>query len=542
MANQSLYDVFKKTAHKYPDKTAFIFLGKRFSYNGLLNLTEQLAKSLYHLGVREKDKVMMYLPHTPQWLVIWLALQRIGAVAVPFTTFYGPSEIRYIANDTGARVLFCIDTNVNFVIKSLADTPVEKVVVSNVMDLLPGWKKVIGKMYNKIPEGKYELSDNMITLKRLLKDQVSDIPAIDINEEDYAEILYTGGTTGEPKGVPISHVVLRESFKEIRDTSENLIPRGEDIVIQGAPLFHILGQVAGLGALFSGDTLVLLPRYNLDAVLEHIQRYKVKTLFGTPTAFRMIVEHPRFDHYDLSSLQYCPAGGDTLPYETGRKWKEKVGLPICVGYGITEVGGAVSLTPPDQTFPEGTCGKIMLSKIPKLVDVSLQELSSQDEQGELLVSSDNMVTGYWNKPEETESRFINMEGRLWYRTGDIVKIDQEGWIFFVDRSVDLIKHKGYRISASRVEGVLQEHYAVMACCVVGVPDENVGERIKAFVTVRTDIKGVSAGDLIQWCKKQLTAYEVPQYIEFRDVLPKSKVGKLLKRELRDDERRKMETS
>lgn len=541
MPGLSLFDVFQNTVKKHLNKTALIFLGKHFSYAQLFQLSECLAESLYRSGVRKKDKVLLYLPHTPQWLIIWLALQRIGAVAVPFTTFYGPKEIEYIANDTNARIIFCIDTNVNFVIKSLEETPVEKIIVCNIMDHLPSWKKIIGKIYDKIPEGKYKQSENVISYKSFIKKRFPDLPALKIDEEEFAEILYTGGTTGEPKGVPISHVVLRESFREIRETSEHLIPQGEDVVIQGAPLFHILGQVVGIGALFSGDTLVLLPRYNFDAVLEHIQRYKVKTLFGTPTAFRLILDHPRFKYYDLSSLQYCPAGGDALPGETGKNWLDEVGVPICVGYGITEVGGAVSLTPPGKPFPEGTCGKYLASKELKLIDPENDHLTLSPLQGELLVSSANMIEGYWNKPEETASRFIKLDNKLWYRTGDIVRIDKEGWLFFIDRNVDLIKHKGYRISASRVEKVLQDHYAVVACCVVGVPDQKVGERVKAFVTARSDIKGVNAGELIQWCRKSLTAYEVPQYIEFRDVLPKSKVGKLLKRELRDDERRRMES-
>ncbi len=541
MPGLSLFDIFQNIAKEYFSKTALIFLGKHYSYLQLSQLSTSLAKALYHSGIRKSDKVMIYLPHIPQWLIIWLALQRIGAVAVPFTTFYGPNEIKYIANDTGARMIFCIDTNVNFVIQALEETSVEKIIVCNITDLLPFWKKIIGKIYDRIPEGKYKTGDNVISFKGFMKNGASELPAIEISEKEYAQILYTGGTTGEPKGVPISHAVLRESFKEIRETCEHLIPRGEDIVIQGAPLFHILGQVVGIGALFSGDTLVLLPRYNFDAVLDHIHRYKVKTLFGTPTAFRMILDHPRFEYYNLGSLQYCPAGGDALPEETGKRWLDKVGVPICVGYGITEVGGAVSLTPPGQSFPEGTCGKPLGSKKLRFIDPEMQDLTPSREHGELLVSSANMIEGYWNKPEESALHFINLDNRLWYRTGDVVHIDEEGWLYFIDRNVDLIKHKGYRVSASRVEKVLQAHYAVVACCVVGVPDEKVGERVKAYVTARSDIKGVSGGELIQWCRKNLTAYEVPHYIEFRDVLPKSKVGKLLKRELRDDERRRMET-
>jgi long-chain acyl-CoA synthetase len=541
MSGLSLYEVFRNNVVKNPNKTALIFLGKRFSYFHLAQIIDQVAGSLNHYGIIKGDRVMIYLPHTPQWVIIWIALQRIGAVAIPFTTFYGPQEIKYIANDTGSRMLFCIDTNVNFAIRALSETPLEKIVVCNMMDLMPYWKTFLGKVYHKIPEGKFIKDDNVIPFKDLLKDKATTLPPIDVDDKDFAEILYTGGTTGEPKGVPITHIALKEAFIEMRQMWEGVIPLEEDIVIQGAPLFHILGQTAGFASLFNGDTLVLLPRYNIDAVLDHIQTYKIKTIFGTPTAYRMILDHPRFEFYNLKSLKYCGCGGDALPDDTARRWRKKVGVPISLGYGITEAAGAVSMAPPDKPHPAGTCGKALPSKRLRLIDPEMIDLSPVRNQGELLVSSENMITSYWNKPEETAERFIKLDEKLWYKTGDIIHIDEDGWLFFVDRNVDLIKHKGYRVSASRVEKMLQEHHAVLNCCVVGVPDEKVGERIKAFVTVKTDIKGVGADELIQFCRKNLAPYEVPQYIEFRDVLPKSKVGKLLKRELRDDERRKMES-
>lgn len=540
MAGMSLYEVFQKVATDLSTKTALIFLGKKYSYQELSELVDTVARSLYHEGVRKDDKVMLYLPHIPQWIVVWLALQRLSAVAVPFTTFYGPDEIKYIANDTGAKLLVCIDTNLNFAVKTLEETSVEKIVVCNIMDLLPSWKKVLGRIYNKIPEGKYKKNNYLIGFKSLLNRKITALPPEDYNHNKLAEILYTGGTTGEPKGVPITHRSLYEAFTEIRDVRRGIIPFGEDIVFQGAPLFHILGQTVGFAALFTGDTLVLLPRYNIDAVLSHIETYRITTIFGTPTAYLLILEHPRFQFYDLKSLKYCGCGGDVLPSDTAKRWKKAVGIPISTGYGITEVANAVSMTPPDQHYPEGTCGKALPSKTLKLIDPDMEDLATVKGQGELLVASESMVTGYWNKPGETADRFIEFDGQLWYRTGDIIHIDDDGWLFFVDRNVDLIKHKGYRVSASRIEKVLQEHYAVVNCCVVGVPDAKVGERIKAFVTSKKDIKGVGAEELIQFCRQKLISYEVPQYIEFRDVLPKSKVGKLLKRELREDERRKME--
>jgi long-chain acyl-CoA synthetase len=340
--------------------------------------------------------------------------------------------------------------------------------------------------------------------------------------------------------VPISGTLFLTNAHEQRKASEKVIPRGTDVMIQGAPLFHILGQQAGLGAILAGDTLVLLPKMNLDAVFDHIQRYQATSFFGTPTLYRMILEHDRLDHYNLSSVKYNFCAGDTLPLEVANRWLKKFGTPLYQGYGATETCGAISLTPAGAPFPEGTVGKIISTQAVKLMQPDTLDQVPALEPGELYVSSKHMVSGYWNKPEETAGNFVQINDQLWYRVGDIVKVDRDGWLYFMDRSVDIIKHKGYRVAASKIESVLQEHPAVVAACAVGVPDAKVGERVKAFVVLKDDVKGISAQELIKWCRDRLANYEVPHYIEFRDMLPKSRVGKMLRREMRADERRKNE--
>ncbi|MEW5921465.1 MAG: AMP-binding protein [Bacillota bacterium] len=548
MADQAIttiYEAFKQTVARFKHKTSLIYLGKKFTYAELEELVEQLGQALYNLGIRKGDRVMVYLPHVPQWVTLWLAVQRIGAIAVPVTHFYGHMEVKYISTDSGAETICCMDTNFGYVSRIFAETPLKRIIVCNVTDHLPLYKTIIGKIYNKIPEGGFGGGENIITYKNLLKAGKSapPLPPIKVEGTDIAEMLYTGGTTGFPKGVPISHVLFLQSLEEQRKAGEALVPRGEDVIIQGAPLYHILGQAVGFGALFSGDTVILLPRMNLDAIFDHIQRFKVKTFFGTPTLYRMVLEHNRVDLYDLSSLKYNFCGGDVLPREVARRWYNKFGKKIYVGYGATETCGGVSLVPTGiEDFPEDSAGKIVSFQKVMIVDPETMEAVPPGEAGELLVSSENMVSGYWNKPEETANFFVELQGRLWYKTGDMVRVDEEGWLFFTDRSVDIIKHKGYRVAASKVEAALQEHSAVIASCVVGVPDEKVGERIKAFVVLKEDVKGVTSYELLKWCRDRLSSYEVPQYIEFRDMLPKSKVGKLLRRELRADERRKYQVS
>jgi long-chain acyl-CoA synthetase len=534
---ESIYPFFENTAKKFPTKPALIYLGSTYTYAQLETLVNRAASSLAALGIQPGDKAIIFLPNLPQWTVAWLALQKIGAVAIPITPIYAPSDLQYIANDSGAETIFCLDTNFGYVSRVLAETKLQRVIVTTMVEFLPLWKRLLGKALNRVPEGQVRLDEGTIMFGRLLKMGTAGRTAKGVVN---AEILYTGGTTGHPKGVPISHTLFLAAMREQRKSREGLIPLGEDVIIQGAPLYHILGQAVGLGALLHGDTVILLPRVNLDAVFDHIQRYRATTFFAVPTMYRMILEHDRVDQYDLSSLQYCFSGGDVLPVEVARRWLGKYGKPIYQGYGATETCGGISLTPAGEPFPEGTAGKVIPFQRVRVTNPDTLEAVPLGAPGELLVSSEHMVSAYWNKPEETAKCFVRLDGRLWYRTSDIVRIDRDGWLYFVDRSVDTIKHKGYRVAASRIETVLQEHPAVIACCAVGIPDENLGERIKAFVVLKEDVKGVTAYDLTLWCRERLAPYEVPHYIEFRDMLPKSKVGKLLRRELRAEEKRKME--
>jgi len=540
----TIYGFFKYTADKFPKKSALIYLGSEFTYEQLEKLVEGLAGSLKNLGVAKGDKVILYLSNTPQWIISWLSLMRLGAVPVPISPIYTPSDLKYMANDSESETIVCMDTNLGYVKEVIPNTCITNVIVTTTDDLLPIWKRLLGKAFNRVPKGKFSLDKNIHRFKRLITNQTAPLKPYDllgIKGDDMMEMLYTGGTTGFPKGVPFSHLGLLNAFIVQRSMSTPVIPLGEDILVQGAPLFHALGQALLFGGLLSGDTCIILPRVHLDGLFDHIERYRAKSFFGVPMMYRMILEHKRSDLYDLTSLQYCFCAGDVLPLEINSRWKKKYGIPICQGYGATETCAGVSLTPANEKNPpDGSSGKLLSGKNILLVDPDTLEPILGGEPGELLVSYDHMVTNYWKKPEETAKCFIEIDGLLYYRTNDIVQIDKDGWLFFKDRSVDTIKHKGYRIAASEIEAALQEHPAVIASCVVGIPDPKVGERIKAFVVLKEDIKGVRGYDLLKWCRQRLAPYKVPQYIEFRDMLPKSKVGKVLRREIRGEEKRKRE--
>ncbi|MCR4420077.1 MAG: class I adenylate-forming enzyme family protein [Clostridia bacterium] len=541
----SVYDAFEAVAREAPRKAALVYLGESVAYAELEGLCSILARALADLGLRPRDRAVIYLPTCPQWIIVWLALQKVGAVAVPVHHYYSYRELEYIVVDSEAKFVFCADTNYGYVAQILGEAPSVKVVVSNLADLLPWWKRGLGRLMDRLPSGRVALQTNVLRLKDLLhwkQEAKPFVPEDSAGVQDLAEIVYTDGTTGYPKGVPVTHALLLRSTSEQRKASELIVPRGKDTVIQGTPLCHVFGQVVGFGALLSGETLVLLPRMNLDALFDHIVRYRATTIFGTPTLFQMILRHERRDQYDLSCLQYCLSSGDVLPAEVQREWVEKVGRPLYQAYGTTEACGPISLTLPGEEGPEAGIGRPLAYWEVRVADPETLTPVEVGEVGELLVRSETMVTSYWNKPEETSEQFVTIDGKVWYRTGDLVSRDREGRLFFVDRSVDVIKHKGYRIAPSKIERVLQEHPSVATACVVGIPGAETGETIKAFVVLKGGARGTTAYDLVRWCRERLAPFEVPQHVEFRDTLPKSKTGKLLRRELRSEERRKLRAS
>ena len=542
---QRIIDQFHQTAEANKNHTAVIYLGTRYSYGRLDRMSRKFAAALTALGIRKGQRVMIYLPNSIQWVVAWLGIQHINAVCVPITPIYTPSDVRYIATDSQADAIVCADTNFGYVKQVLPETRIRRVIIARMADLLPVWKRLFGYMFDIVPRGKIALDENTYSLNKLLARHAPDDSGIsapeDVKESDTAQILYTGGTTKFPKGVPMSQrLFLKSAIEQIQISSPLFAPR-ENVIMGNAPLFHILGQTCGLATLLVGGTLMLQPRVNLDATLDAIGRFKAKTMIGVPALYRMMLEHERLDQYHLESVKYWFSAGDVLPVEVGNRWRQQFGQPIFQGYGATETCGGVAMCPVDIDNPSKSVGRVLASKQIKIVDPAFLKPVEKGTPGELLVSSDPMVDRYLNKPEETQSAFVTLDGTTWYRTADIMMMDEEENLYFVDRTVDTIKHKGYRISASEIESVLQEHSAVISACVVGVPDQRVGERIKAYVVLKEDIKGITGYDLITWCRKTLVSYKVPQYIEFRDMLPKSKVGKLLRREIRDEESRRAES-
>jgi long-chain acyl-CoA synthetase len=539
---KTVLTAFETNADRYPHNSAVIFLGTRFSYRELRELTYRFAAAASDLGIQVQDRVLIYLPNSPQWLIAYMGLQKIGAVPVPVSPIYPPYELAYLLSHSGSKTIVCADTNFGYVKEVLPKTQVERIIVTRVADLLPVGKKLFGKLFDKLMEGSVSHQENLFFFSRLIRKYPPKPPPVDIDPKNHiAHILYTGGTTGFPKGVPQGQLELLSGIVGIREVYRGCIKEAENTLIMPLPLFHMFSQdmVFALG-LHLGNTVVIAPKPNTDAVSASIQNYRGTLLAGVPSLYRLILENDRLDFYDLSSLRYCWSAGDTLPLEVASRWKERVGIPIYQVYGSTETV-CISVTSPATEPAARSVGRLIPTRLAKVLDPETLKPVAPGDGGELLVGSDYsyLMGGYLDNPTETKESFVALDGKVWCRTADYVKINADGEIEFIDRRADLIKHKGYRVSAARVESILQDHPAVVAACVVGAPDLVAGEQVKAFVILKEDVRGVTSYDLIKHCRQKLLPYEVPDYIEFRDMLPKSKVGKLLRREMRDEEQRKL---
>jgi long-chain acyl-CoA synthetase len=531
---------FDRMSEQYPDRAAVVYLGESFSYARLRDLSERFAGSLVDMGVKKGDRVMVYISNCIQWLIAFLGIQKAGAVLVPVAPIYTSFEIEYMIKDSEAETIICLDTNFCYVKEVFSRTKLKRAIVTNLVDLLPFWKRGLGVLFDKIPHGKVDRDSRVHSFKSLLKHQPLK-SQVNLNpRKDLSYILYTGGTTGFPKGVPGNHMGMTSYVNDVtEDVAGDYIKEGEDVYIAVNPLFHImaLGLCMSLG-LNKGNTTLLMPVPQVDAILETIERFATRWMLGVPALYRMILENDRLDRYDLSSLTYCYCGGDVLPVEVFNRWKELFGVPIYQVYGSTEAGH-VTYSRIDRDPKPTTIGLPLKSRECIVVDPETLEPVPPGKSGELLVTSPYTLKEYWNKPEETEYSYVELDGKIYYRMGDFVSQDKDGELVYVERSADIIKHKAYRVSASEIEAVLQDHPTVIGACVVGIPDPKVGERIKAIVVLKEDARGVGGAELIKWCRERLASYKIPGYIEFRDMLPKSKVGKLLRREIRDEERRRM---
>jgi long-chain acyl-CoA synthetase len=523
--SKSVPQAFDEATERAPDAAAVVFYGRRITYRELREATDRFACALARLGVKKGDRVALYLLNSPQFIIGYFAALKCGATVTPISPVYTSHEVRFQLEDSGARVAVCQDILYEKVAKSGAALDV--IVVTNVAEYLPPLRRLLSRKA-AIPAKVHWLQD-------LLKANPPEPPSVAIDaKNDLAALPYTGGTTGNPKGVMLTHRNLVAAQAMGRAAFPVLEP-GREVILAFLPFFHIYGQVViMLNGLAQGHLLVLFTSPDTEAILEAMERYRATVFYGVPTLYEYLKDHKDTNKVDWRRLKVVLSGADTLHESTMSGWERRTGSRIVEGYGLSETC-ATSHVNPLHRPKAGSFGCPIPGMQAAVVDPESLEFVAPGETGELVLSGPNVMQGYWKRPEESARAFVERAGVRWMRTGDIVRMDEEGYFHFYDRSKDLIKFKGYSIFAKDVEDVLYSHPRVKAAGVIGVPDPAVGQRIKAIVVLQGDARGkVSEDEIKAYCRQSLAEYKVPHVVEFRGELPKTDVGKVSRRELRDE--------
>jgi len=536
----SVPELFDGVAKKYGGKVALIFYGSKISYAKLKDLIDRFATALNRLGVKKGDTVSLYLLNCPQYVVAYFAALKLGAKVTPISPVYTSQEVRHQLQDSDASTIVCEDILYDNVAR--AGVSLTNVILTNIGDYLPAIKRIFGrkalaKAYQgmEAPTAERARASGLHLFQDMVKDAPPDPPQVAIDpEKDIAALPYTGGTTGLPKAAILTHrnmVALQSQILAFWPIFEE----GKEVGIAFLPFFHIYGQVVVmLSGLVQGSTLVLFTTPDLDEIISAMERYQASAFYGVPTLFEYLKEYEKTDRVDWKRLKLIACGADTLHESTIQGWERRTGVKILEGYGMTETT-AVSHSTPYNRPKAGSFGVPLPGVAAAIVDVDGTDFVPVGEVGELILNGPNIMQGYWKRPKETEESLVEIEGKKWLRTGDLVRMDEEGYFHFFDRKRDLIKYKGYSVFARHVEEVLYGHPQIKAAGVVGVPDPAAGQIIKAYVVLQSEARGkVSEEEIMEFCRQNMAHYKVPKIIEFRGELPKTDVGKVSRRELREE--------
>jgi len=540
LESKPAFQLFDDAAARWPSRDALIFYGRGITYGELREATDRLACALADLGVKKGDRVALYLVNSPQFVIAYFAALKCGAAVTSISPLYTSHEVRYQLTDSGARVVVCQDILYEKVAKCGA--PIDAIVVTSVGEYLPSLKRLLGKtalgrLFPELNLGAAQIppAPGLHWLQDLLKKYPARPPAISIDPKtDLAALPYTGGTTGHPKGVMLTHANMLAAQGLARAIYPGFVSGGE-VVAAFLPFFHIYGQVViMLNGLSQGFLLVLFTSPDTEAILSAMERYQATVFFGVPTLFEYLKDHKDTDKVNWRRLKLILSGADTLHESTIKGWARRTNSSITEGYGLSETCALSHVNPVQRSKP-GSFGCPVPNMLAAVLNPETLDFVPPGQIGELVLCGPNVMAGYWRRPEETACAFLEREGRRWLRTGDLVRMDEEGYFHFFDRSKDLIKCKGYSVFAKDVEEVLYAHPRVKAAGVIGVPDPALGHRIKAIVVLQADARGkVNEEEIKSYCRERLAEYKVPQVVEFRGELPRTDVGKVSRRELRDD--------
>jgi len=535
----SAADLFDSACESFAEKPALIFYGRKISFRELRRQTDRLADSLSRLGLKKGDRIALYLVNSPQFVIAYFAALKIGCTVTPISPVYTSHEVRFQLADSGARTIICQDILYDKVERS--GLALDHVIVTGISEYLTGlktWlaKTRLAKMFGvAAASAEVPRAPNILRFQDLIAKGSPGFVNTPIDAQtDLASLPYTGGTTGNPKGVMLTHhnliaaqVAGRAAFPGFGE--------GCEVIIAFLPFFHIYGQVViMLNGLTMGSTLILFTTPQTEEIVAAIGRYHATAFYGVPTLYEYLKDHKDTGKVNWRQMKLVLSGADTLHESTAQGWQKRTGAAITEGYGLTECTAASHVNPRNRP-KAGSFGLPLPNVRAAVIHPEGGEFVPVGETGELILSAPSVMQGYWNKPEETARVFIEIDGEKWLRTGDIVRMDEEGYFHFHDRAKDLIKYKGYSVFATDIEHVLYEHERIKAAGVIGVSDPEVGQRIKAIVVLQPEARGkVTEEDILAYCREKLAHYKIPHIVEFRGELPKTDVGKVSRRELREE--------
>ena len=534
-----LHAILDQAAELYPRSTATIFFNAKRSYASLLADTKRFAAGLRSLGVKQGDRVAIDLPNCPQFLIAFFGTLRIGAVAVPCNPLYTPPELRHQLADSGAETIVVLSRGYPVVKAAREGTKLRNVIVTNIKEEMPPILRTLFTIAKEKKDGHrvpFAGDPGAVAFRQVLAAGGDDSSAT-VGADDLAVLQYTGGTTGTSKGAMLSHRALVANTLQCAAWFGKAMENGRDAVMGVMPLFHVYGLTTVMNfAVLSGGAIILEPQLDLEHVMKDIQRHKPKLFHGAPRIYNAINNSPLAQKYDLRSITACISGSAPLLMETARKFRELTGANLVEGYGLTEASPVTHCNPVFDPAKNrfGTIGLTFPDTETRLVDLETGEHDvAPGEAGELLIRGPQLMDGYYHQPAETAQTLRNG----WLHTGDIATIDPDGYVAIVDRKKEMIIVSGFNVYPREVEEALAKHPAVLEAAAIGVPHPIKGEEVKAFV-VRKPGQTATAEALMDFCREQLAPFKVPRAIEFRDSLPKTLIGKVLRRQLAEEDKKK----
>jgi long-chain acyl-CoA synthetase len=530
----SLREFLEESFAKYRSLPAFTNMGHSITFGELDQLSRYLGGWLQkNAGLSKGDRVAVMMPNIIQYAVAVAAILRAGLTVTNVNPLYTPRELEHQLKDSGAKAIIIVENFACTLAKVRHNTSVKTVIVTAIGDMLPAPKRhivnfLIRKVKKMVPE--YNIPD-AITLHKALKEgkwQTMDTP--ELGHDDLAFLQYTGGTTGVAKGAMLTHRNIIANLLQARAWLNATVTEGQSIVITPLPLYHIFSLTANFFTftLMGGNNILITNPRDMPAFIKELKKHKFTFITGVNTLFNGLLNTPGFEEVDFSHLKATLGGGMAVQRAVAERWQQVTGKPLIEAYGLTETSPAACINPMTNTEFNGSIGLPISS-----TDVSIRDEDGKDlgvgAVGEICIRGPQVMAGYWNRPDETAK--VMLEGG-WFRSGDMGRMDEQGYIYIEDRKKDMILVSGFNVYPNEVEGVAVMHPAVLEAAAVGIPDEKSGELVKLFVVCREG-QSVTDKELIAFCRESLTGYKVPRLVEFRKELPKTNVGKILRRELRD---------